>query len=120
MKTLHHCLIMTCLCLFMSACTTPAPQDRASALTAEGSPDVLYHKGNQYAHGDGVPQDDTKAFDYYLAAARGGSVKAQYALGYLYRTGRGVPRIMPLRPNGSLRLQKLATQKHSTAWASDT
>ena len=39
----------------------------------------------------GVPQDYEEAVRWYLRAAEQGDVEAQNALGFRYRTGRGVP-----------------------------
>jgi TPR repeat protein len=91
-------LFILTLCMFMTACATHSSTDNNvtladnnSSAQLTGSPDELYKMGNHYAQGrGGVARDDKKAVAYYLAAARGGNAKAQYALGYMYRSGRGV------------------------------
>jgi TPR repeat protein len=46
--------------------------------------------GQAYMNGDGVPQDDNKAFALVSKAADGGIVGAEVNLGYFYLSGRGV------------------------------
>lgn len=46
--------------------------------------------GERYRKGDGVEQNDAKAFYWYNQAAAQGHVLAQYYLGQCYRYGRGV------------------------------
>ncbi len=54
---------------------TPAVDDKAKALTAlqyaagQGEPDAQWKLGQMYADGDGVPQSDLRAFDYFSALA---------------------------------------------------
>ncbi len=45
-----------------------------------------------YDRGDGVPQNDAEALKWYRKAAEQGYAKAQGRLGFMYGTGRGVPR----------------------------
>jgi TPR repeat protein len=88
-------------CLLLASCAhTNYPEDsydavdnsQAKAMAAQ-SPEEIYQLGNHYAKGvGGVSRDDHQAFIYYSEAARRGSAKAQYALGYMYRSGRGVAR----------------------------
>jgi TPR repeat protein len=49
-----------------------------------GDADAKYHLGLMYELGLRVPQDDTQAQDWYLAAARQGDVRAQLALAKIY------------------------------------
>jgi hypothetical protein len=44
-----------------------------------------------YLDGKGVPQNDTKAVEWYQKAADQGFASAQYNLGWMYENGRGVP-----------------------------
>ena len=60
--------------------------------------DTFYHPshtwfkmGLQYAHGDRVTQDYSKAREFYQKAADQGSVAAMYNLALLYEQGRGGP-----------------------------
>lgn len=53
--------------------------------------DTQYVLGMLYKHGQGVPRDDAKAFEWFEKAAEGGDAQAQYNLGVMYQTGQGVP-----------------------------
>ncbi len=46
--------------------------------------------GWMYERGKGLPQSDTKAFEWYQKAADCGDAKAQCNLGTMYHTGKGV------------------------------
>ena len=68
------------------AVRTPAssqPDPKASQEEAERE----YHRGVQFAEGDGVAQDYTVAAQFYRRAAAKGLASAQYDLAYLYETG---------------------------------
>ena len=43
-----------------------------------------------YLHGEGVTQDDAKAFEYFKEAAKNGHRSAKYKIGWMYENGRGV------------------------------
>ena len=43
-----------------------------------------------YAQGQGVAQNDAKAFEWFLKAAEQGFVDAQNNLGLMYLNGRGI------------------------------
>ena len=45
--------------------------------------------GDIYNFGDGVVQDDGRAFKLYRQAARQGHANSQFNLGVMYREGRG-------------------------------
>ena len=45
--------------------------------------------GKRYLLGRGVPQDNQKAFNYFLQAANEGDAKAQNEVGFMYATGKG-------------------------------
>jgi TPR repeat protein len=76
------------------------PEDDAAAFrwfsraAALGSTEAMYHVGNMYAFGHGVPKEesdpDQRAAQFYFEAARRGHTGAQHALGILYLTGKGV------------------------------
>lgn len=53
---------------------------------------ALFSKGVAYLNGQGVPQDDAKAFAYFRRAATDNYDPAQYDLGFMYANGRGVAR----------------------------
>jgi hypothetical protein len=46
--------------------------------------------GTKYLEGDGVAADETEAVKFYRKAAEQGNADAQYSLGLLYASGRGV------------------------------
>ena len=50
-----------------------------------------YNLGITYAHGRGVPQNDTTAVKWYEKAAEQGDAGAQFNLGTMYARGLGVP-----------------------------
>jgi TPR repeat protein len=62
----------------------------ASATT--DSPSTLVALATSYEHGEGVPQDMTRAASLYCEAARDGDAEAQFSLGWMYANGRGVDR----------------------------
>jgi len=63
-----------------------------SMLQKPSDAEAQYHRGVQFAEGNGVPQDYGKAAKCYRAAAEKGLAEAQYSLGYLYENGLGVER----------------------------
>ncbi|WP_104691119.1 tetratricopeptide repeat protein [Helicobacter heilmannii] len=46
-----------------------------------------YRLGLLYFKGDGVVQDRTRAFDYFLKAIKHGEIRAYHALGLIYQYG---------------------------------
>jgi soluble lytic murein transglycosylase-like protein len=52
----------------------------------------LVEEATSYEHGEGVPRDLLRAAVLYCQAARLGDAEAQYALGFMFANGRGVPR----------------------------
>ena len=60
-------------------------------LAEQGNPEAQWNLGGRYHAGDGVPQDDAVAVQWFLRAAEQGYVQAQGALGAYYWGGRGVP-----------------------------
>ena len=62
-------------------------------LAEQGDPWAQGYLAVLYAHGHGVPQDDTEAAKWYRRAAEQGHAVGQYQLGLYYAEGRGgVPR----------------------------
>lgn len=65
----------------------------ASATPAEGIPSSIavvdYERGLAYAFGEGVPRDQSRAFDYFRRPAEQGHASAQYRLGIAYAYGDG-------------------------------
>ena len=48
--------------------------------------------GFMYARGDGIPADETAAYQWFALAADAGRTEAQFQLGRIHRDGAGVPR----------------------------
>ena len=59
-------------------------------LANNGDASAQYFLGTMYDDGDGVPQDDSQAVDWYRKAAAQGDVRAQRALAFMYKYGQGV------------------------------
>ncbi len=59
-------------------------------LANQGLASAQFYLGVMYYKGEGVPQDDTKAIEWYTKAANQGYAAAQYNLGYMYYYGQGV------------------------------
>lgn len=64
-----------------------------------GNAEAQYHLGVMYDAGQGVPQNASNAFRWYLNAAELGHKQAQYNAGVMYNEGRGTA------PNPALALQ---------------
>jgi len=60
-------------------------------LAEQGDKDAQWALGVRYHNGDGVPQNDAQAAQWFLRAAEQGHVVAQATLGAYYWAGRGVP-----------------------------
>ena len=85
-----------------AASRSPAPECdlvmgllQGNAKNQEGTDQAIfiaYSTAYSYQHGDGVPQDFTKAAYWYQQGADLGDVTSQYALGNAYYHGQGVTR----------------------------
>jgi hypothetical protein len=69
----------------------PQSLEDVQKLAAAGDADAQWQMGVRYHDGQGVPQDDVQAVQWFRRAAEQGSVVAQGALGAYYWRGRGVP-----------------------------
>ena len=69
---------------------TIAAQELKEAADA-GDAKAQYLMGYLYYQGQGVPQDDEKAFELFRRATDQGHVEAQTFLAFMYDSGRGVP-----------------------------
>ncbi|MDH0356637.1 tetratricopeptide repeat protein [Morganella sp. GD04133] len=56
----------------------------------QGDAKAQNNLGLMYYNGEGVQQDDFKAFEWYTKAAEQGDAKAQFNLGLMYDNGEGV------------------------------
>ena len=68
-----------------------AEQERARAEAARIQAQEWYSLGLCYENGDGVPQDNQQAAEWYCKAAEQGNADAQFKLGLCYENGVGVP-----------------------------
>ena len=66
--------------------------EKLSSAAAKGLASAQYHLGLRYAAGAGVPQDETRAAEWFQKAANQGHPGAQRALSELYLRGEGVPK----------------------------
>jgi GAF domain-containing protein len=82
------------------AAASPAPDvetatvDQLRQMAESGNPDAENILGLRYFQGDeinGIRKDEQQAFHWFNRAAEHGSLKAQSKIGFLYRSGRGVP-----------------------------
>jgi GAF domain/Sel1 repeat/PilZ domain len=60
-------------------------------LADHGDADAQWQMAVRYHNGEGVPQDDAQAMQWFQLAADQGNVASQAALGAYYWAGRGVP-----------------------------
>ena len=60
------------------------------AIIIDGYPDALLDLGLKYLHGQGLEQNNRKAFYLMTRAAKQGQKAAQFNLGHMYREGKGV------------------------------
>lgn len=63
--------------------------DELTRQAATGDPAAASELGAMYANGNGVPQNYTKAIEYYQIAADAGDAYSLYCLGYCYLYGLG-------------------------------
>jgi TPR repeat protein len=80
--------------LLMEKCTGIQDKDAAASWLAKavdgGDTVALTNLGQAYMNGEGLAEDDGKAFALLSRAAAAGQAPAELSLGYLYFTGRGV------------------------------
>src|SRR5262245_2643808 len=63
----------------------PAAHRMLAPLADDGNAVAQELLGFMYAHGEGVPHDDTAALRWFTLAAKAGRVEAQFELGRMYR-----------------------------------
>ena len=66
------------------------PLREMKLLAQQGDAEAQYNLGAMYDEGQGVPQSDTEAAQWFRKAAERGLAEAQYNLGIGYRDGQGV------------------------------
>jgi hypothetical protein len=99
MRPLFVIILLTILILPTGYAPASTPIDVSAAnlqmmhtQAAQGDADAQHNLGIMYADGIGVPQDYTKARQWYEKAATQGNATAQVALGLLYSQGQGMPK----------------------------
>ncbi len=103
-KTTAVCLEVAVLCLLVVGCIEDKRADKAFQrgdyrktaqelryLAEHGDVRAQYDLGLLYDMGEGVPQDNREAMNWYHRAAEQGEPRAQYNLGLMYANGQGVP-----------------------------
>ena len=65
--------------------------DTVRQAAEQGDATAQFNLGVMYAKGEGVPQDDAEAVQWYRLAAEQGHAEAQGTLGAMYMNGQGVP-----------------------------
>ena len=70
--------------------TTPAVHWFRKA-AEQGAASAQFNVAIYYARGEGVPEDQAKAFYWYRKAAEQGISQAQSNIGLLYAQGKGIP-----------------------------
>ena len=93
-------LLVVSICLLASAAVAFVHHHNASPVSerhalltqaTQGSAEAQYKLGALYVLGEGGPQDDTEAAQWFRKAAEQGYVDAQIALALMYAAGLGVP-----------------------------
>jgi putative methionine-R-sulfoxide reductase with GAF domain len=69
----------------------PKTPEDVRKLAEQGDAEAQWNMGVRYHNGEGVPQDDAQAVQWFLRAAEQGHLTAQASLGAYYWRGRGVP-----------------------------
>ena len=64
--------------------------NQTQRLASQGNMDAQCLLGALYSIGQGVPQDYSKAAQWYEKSANQGSALAQFNIGYMYEQGQGV------------------------------
>ena len=82
-------------------------------LAEQGNATAQFNLGQLYRLGNGVKADDREALKWYLLAAEGGMVSAQYNLILMYEEGRISPEdIAPLLASADRRLLQLPPEDY--------
>lgn len=83
--------------LLLSSKSRRDPAGAARLFTSaatRGDTEAQYYLGLLYQSGNGVPQDTTAAFDWFLASSEGQNVQAQWELSKAYANGSGTAQNM--------------------------
>lgn len=88
------------------------PLDRLQAAAEQGNVNAMFFLANRYKNGEGVAQNLSQSFSWYLKAAQKGAAAAQLNVGQMYALGRGVQQDLA---QAKLWLQKAARQGDNRA-----
>lgn len=92
MKTLIRAAILLAA-VSLAAQQTPTVSLASLTQSAEsGDPKAQFELGRAYEDGKGVPQDDSRAVEWFRKSAEQGNAQAQNSLGVMFAQGRGVTR----------------------------
>jgi uncharacterized protein len=95
MIRLAHCLTLAAIfCLATLACQFVYAENSQELIKAAeaGNAKAQFELGRAYEDGKGMPQDDTRAAEWFRKSADQGNALAQNSLGVMYALGRGVQR----------------------------
>jgi TPR repeat protein len=74
----------------LEAGTNPKAVEALVKLAQDGNSLAQFRLGSLYYHGEGVPEDETKAIYWWKKSAAGGNVEAMYQIGHAHLFGSGV------------------------------
>ena len=80
----------------LSISAMAADFNHAQRLANQGDSDAQFKLAVMYNDGTGVPQNYTKAAEWYTKAANQGEISAQFILGSMYYQGIGVRKNMSI------------------------
>ena len=85
-------LLAMFVALLMVGCGDPESEfERTKRLAESGDKIEQNNLGVMYTNGEGVPEDDKQAVQWYRKSAEQGYADAQFNLGTRYSHGEGVP-----------------------------
>ena len=84
---------LVCLIAAMTVSNISYAQTYQSTLrdAEQGNADAQFNLGVMYDTGEGVPENDVEAVNWYRKATEQGYARAQFNLGVMYADGEGVP-----------------------------
>ncbi len=83
-------VVIISMVFLIASCTTDKYGETFYGFSSSTSTNAKI--GEKYLLGQGVKQDNDKAFYYFSQAAANGDPAAQNELGYMYAAGKGTPR----------------------------
>jgi TPR repeat protein len=74
----------------LEAGNSPRAVETLVKLAQDGNSLAQFRLGSLYYHGEGIPEDETKAIYWWKKSAASGNVEAMYQIGHAYLFGSGV------------------------------